>query len=393
MTGKFHTSWGDFHSLKSLAALEFECFRMLSFGFASSIGDQLEPDGSLNPATYRLIGQVYRQFAEREQWSRPASPLVEAAVLTPENQWFEHAIPDSVLGAAQMLDELALQYDIIDETMDFTAYRLLILPDDALLSESAQARLNDFVAGGGSVLACKDGGMNNQRIYPACYAAGSPGLQADYPDFILADGPLAAGLEQDQPYVIYLQGNRLESSGAEVLLSAQAPYFPRSGNQFCSHRYTPSAKGDRYPVVVQNGNVILFSHPLFGQYRQNAPLWCKQFVKNVLDQLLPQWLVRHDGPSTVTIQLLDQPLHNRFTLHVLSYVPVRKSATIDIIEERTAVHDLLVTLNLPWPANRARLVPDDIPLAWDGRSLQIPLVDGYAIVELDYAPADRPAVR
>ncbi|HML49749.1 MAG TPA: beta-galactosidase, partial [Clostridia bacterium] len=39
MTGKFHTSWGDFHSLKSLAALEFECFRMLSFGFACSVGD------------------------------------------------------------------------------------------------------------------------------------------------------------------------------------------------------------------------------------------------------------------------------------------------------------------------------------------------------------------
>ena len=30
MTGKFHTEWGDFHSLKNQAALEFECFRMLS---------------------------------------------------------------------------------------------------------------------------------------------------------------------------------------------------------------------------------------------------------------------------------------------------------------------------------------------------------------------------
>ena len=51
MTGKFHTSWGDFHSLKNKAALEFECFRMLSYGFAASIGDQLEPCGKLNPAT------------------------------------------------------------------------------------------------------------------------------------------------------------------------------------------------------------------------------------------------------------------------------------------------------------------------------------------------------
>lgn len=390
MTGKFHTSWGDFHSLKSLAALEFECFRMLSFGFASSIGDQLEPDGSLNPATYRLIGQVYRQFAERESWARPSRPLVEAAVLTPENQWFEHAIPDSVLGAAQLLDELALQYDIIDETMDFSPYPLLILPDDACLSASAQAHLEDYVAAGGSVLACMNGGMDAGKNYPACFAAGNPGLQTDYPDFIIADGPLAAGLEPGQPYAIYLQGNRLVTSGAEVLLSAQAPYFPRSGNRFCSHRYTPSAKGELYPVAVQNGKVILFGHPLFGQYRQNAPQWCKQLIGNAIGRLLPQRLVRHDGPSTVTVQLLDQPEHSRFTLHVLSYIPVRKSATIDIIEERTAVCDLQVALNLPLPATRARLVPDDIALAWDGRSLQIPLVDGYAIIELDYAPAGQP---
>ena len=78
MTGKFHTSWGDFHSLKNQAALEFEAFRMLSFGFACSIGDQLPPDGRLNAATYRLIGKVYRPFAEREAWARPSTPLVGA---------------------------------------------------------------------------------------------------------------------------------------------------------------------------------------------------------------------------------------------------------------------------------------------------------------------------
>ncbi|MFP4055129.1 MAG: beta-galactosidase, partial [Phycisphaerae bacterium] len=30
MTGKFHTSWGDFHSFKNPAALEFECFHSLA---------------------------------------------------------------------------------------------------------------------------------------------------------------------------------------------------------------------------------------------------------------------------------------------------------------------------------------------------------------------------
>ena len=29
MTGKFHSTWGDFHSFKSKAALEFDCFQSL----------------------------------------------------------------------------------------------------------------------------------------------------------------------------------------------------------------------------------------------------------------------------------------------------------------------------------------------------------------------------
>ena len=49
MTGKFHTSWGDFSSFKNQAALEFECFQMLANGAACCIGDQLHPRGRLSP--------------------------------------------------------------------------------------------------------------------------------------------------------------------------------------------------------------------------------------------------------------------------------------------------------------------------------------------------------
>ncbi len=383
MTGKFHTSWGDFHSLKTQAALEFECFRMLSFGFACSIGDQLEPDGTLNKATYDLIGSVYRQVAEYEPWSRPARPVVEAALLTPENPLFEHDVPPSILGAAQLLDELALQYDIIDETMGFSSYALLILPDDLILSDQASQKLADFLAAGGAVIACKDGGLGLDGSYPAGFGAKKSGVEDEYPDFIMARGPLARGLVEDQPYVIYEQGNRLVAAGGEVILEAARPYFARRGNHFCSHRYTPSAKAELHPAAIRTGRVIVFSHPLFSQYRENAPYWCKTLLSNAINSLIPR-LVQHNGPSTVTVQVLDQPQKNRYTVHILSYIPVRKSATIDIIEERTCVSGLELTLNLPKSINGARLVPSGQQLDWDGQKLVIPQVDGYAIIELSY---------
>ena len=387
MTGKFHTEWGDFHSLKNLAALEFECFRILSRGFAVIVGDQLEPSGVLNPATYRLVGKVYEQIARREEWARPSVSMAEAAVLTPEPTDVEFRVPDSIMGATQMLEELAVQFDIIDDTADLSKYKLVILPDDFIADAAMQNKLDAYAAAGGSILACHKGGSDETGAYPRCFGARPGAVNENYPDFIMADGPLASGLELDNEYVIYMQGLRLEADTADVVMRARAPFFPRKGDTFCSHRYTPSAKGECYPAALQNGRVILFAHPLFKQYRHNAPRWCKQLVQNAINSLLPNRLVTHDGPSTMTVSLLDQPAQNRVTAHLLTYVPVRKSASIDIIEERTKQANVTLAFRLPGKSiQSARLVPEDIPLPLNGCSVTVPEIDGYAIVELRYAP-------
>ena len=382
MTGKFHTEWGDFHSLKNLAALEFECFRMLSFGFASSIGDQLEPNGTLNPATYRLIGKVYGPFAEREAWARPSVPVTEACVVTPESPVCEGSIPESVMGAAQMLEELAIQFDIIDPGMKLEGYRLVILPDDLIVSEEFQKKLDLYAAKGGKVIASAKGGMNGKGEYPSSFGAKSAGPREVFPDFLVAEGKLAEGLEPGNEYVIYMQGETLTPDGAETLLSARAPYFKREKENFTSHRYTPSAKGTPYPAVLRKDGVILFGHPIFGQYRQNAPFWCKKLISNAIDLLLGERIVRHDGPSTMTVSVLDQPEEGRTNLHILSYIPVRKSATIDIIEERTVLRNVTLKINIPRKFTKARLVPEDVPLEVKDGSVTVPEIDGYAVVEL-----------
>lgn len=385
MTGKFHTAWGDFHSLKNQAALEFECFRMLSFGFSCSIGDQLEPYGRLNPATYRLIGNVYQQVAALEAWSQSAIPVTEVALVTPENKYTEHNMPQDIMGASQMLEELGIQFDIIDSEMSLTAYQVVILPDSLIVDDVFQATLDKFVAKGGKIIACGQGGLSQSQHYPKSFGVSYEGPQEIFPDFIVAAGPLAEGLDPENEYVIYQQGYQLKAQTANILLNANPPYFKREGEHFCSHLYTPSRKQDGYGVAFQNDQVIVFSHPLFTQYHQSAPLWCKILLKNALQRLLPQQLVKHDGPSTVTVSLLEQPEKKRFVLHVLSYIPVRKSATIDIIEEKTIVRDLNLTLHLPKEVIAVKDITSHTPLKFskDG-SLTLPECRGYAVIELAY---------
>ena len=389
MTGKFHTSWGDFHSLKNRAALEFEVFRMLSFGFAASVGDQMEPRGVLNPATYRLIGSVYGPLQEREEWARPGIPVTEAALLTSESVLLEHKMPDDILGAAQLLEELAIQFDILDETMSLDQYRLIILPESFSPSADFTAKLDAYIAKGGAAIACGKTMLSEGNKFPGVFGAEYLGENENYPDFVISCGELPAGLEKDNEYVVYHQGLKINADKDRTILWARSPYFPRKGDRFCSHRYTPSARGEPYPAAVKNGKVIYFCHPLFGQYRDNAPLWCKILVSNAIDLLLPQRLLRHNGPSTLAVSVLEQPEKKRYTVHLLSYIPVRKSAAFDIIEERTPARDVKLKLNLPKPAKKVFLVsagPSDPvgkkELPYNGE-VTVPVIDGYAILEID----------
>ena len=59
-------------------------------------------------------------------------------------------------------------------------------------------------------------------------------------------------------------------------------------------------------------------------------------------------------------------------------IPVRKSATIDIIEERTIQRNVTVTFNIDRKVTMARLVPENIPLKLEGNSVTIPEINGYA---------------
>jgi len=384
-TGKFHTDWGDFHSIKNQAALEFEIFQMLSYGFAVSIGDQLEPNGVINPVTYKLIKSVYSRVAQYEEWTRPSIAVTEAAVITSESILHEAKIPDSMMGLTQMLEELALQFDILDtDTRDLSKYKLVILLDDLVINTGLQKSLDAYVTAGGAILACYKGGSNPAGEYPTCFGTVSHGENENHPDFIIARGPIAANLEQESEYVMYKPGLKIAASIPETktILEARAPYFPRKGEYFCSHKYTPSGKGESYPAVLQNGNVILFGHPIFEQYRHNAPKWCKTLIDNTLSILLPNRLVRHSGPSTMKVHLMQQPEKGRIIAHLLSYIPVRKSATIDIIEERTTLRHVRLEFCLGKDIKSAKIVPDGTPLKLEGNAIVVPKVDGYTIVEL-----------
>ena len=165
-TGKFHTAWGDFHSFKNQEALEYECFRMMAMGAGPFVGDQLPPDGRIEEHVYGLIGNVYRQIEAKEAWCIGAEAISDIGVMTPEEfaPVDNRGMQPSICGVHSMLSEAAHQFDIIDSEADFSNYKVVILPDDIPVDAALNAKINEYLADGGALIASFESGMDAEKM-------------------------------------------------------------------------------------------------------------------------------------------------------------------------------------------------------------------------------------
>jgi hypothetical protein len=411
MTGKFQTSWGDFHSFKNRAALEFECFHMLALNAKCCVGDQLHPNGRICPDTYALVGSVFEQVEDKEPWCDGGEAITEIGVLTPEE--FDPALGrqgmnfQPIMGATRMLQESAHQFDILDSQSDFDRYRVLVLPDLIPISEDLGEKLQGYLERGGAVIASFASGMDVERARFALDALGvtlagegtrdAAGnlvrgreyAQNDYIDYILPREALDDGLARTE-HVMYVRGMQIEAKeGAEVLADVVSSYFDREYDHFCSHRQTPSSGRVTQPAAVQKGRVIYFCHPIFSQYQTKAPQWCRQLFTNALDRLLPDPLVRVDAPTATIVTVNDQRTENRRVVHLLYYVPERRCEQFDVIEDVVPLYNVQVSIRADRDVHSVTCVPQGEALSFevvDGRvSFAVPRVTGHQMIELAFS--------
>ncbi|MBI5032711.1 MAG: beta-galactosidase trimerization domain-containing protein [Chloroflexi bacterium] len=404
-TGKFHISWGDFHSYKNVEALQYECFRMLALGAKCSVGDQLHPAGKLDPHVYELIGSVYREVEKKEPWCQNAKPMSEIGVLTPEEFYGAEigGLPPALMGITRMLQASAHQFDILDSASDLSRYQIIVLPDKIPVDTPLAQKLRAYLDRGGALIASFESGMNAEASEFARQVLGvrlkSDGPRnlngdlvrgkffprADYAEYILP-GQLGKGLAQTE-YALYIRGMDVEAEPeASVLANKVSSYFDRTYQHFCSHRQTPSSGQVGGPAVVKHGQAIYFANPIFSEYNTVAPRWEKQLFLNALNLLLPHPLVRHDGPTTLQVTVNEQPDENRWIIHLLHYIPERRGQEMDIIEDVIPLHDVCISIKSP-TIKAVMRVPEQAPLPYeqkDGRvAFVLPKLVGHQMIALE----------
>lgn len=376
MTGKFHSTWGEFGGFKRPTALAYECLQMVSLGARCSVGDQLHPLGIMDPATYDLIGAAYARVEKLEPWLTGARPRSEIAIFSAEGHWHNRAWERSDTGCARILLESQIPFDVIDAGADFPAYRLIILPDAIEPDAQLARRLRAFVKNGGSLLLSGSSGMNPTHTRFLLPIRATVDGQSDFrPDYLVATPSLDPDLVAS-PIVVYDRAYRIKAKpGARVLAETRLPYFNRTWRHFCSHQHAPPRpeRNSSYDGIVHDGRILAFAHPIFGCYFDRGQPHYKYLVRGAIRRLLPESgrEVNVRMPSAGRISLMEQPSENRLLLHLLYCQPQLRGESgfgwegrqkMEIIEDAVPVFDIPCRIRLPRK-------PRDVRLASTGRAV------------------------
>ena len=402
MTGKFHTTWGEFGGFKRPEALKYECAAMIAFGAKCSIGDQLHPNGEMNEDTYRLMGHAYEHVQQCEPWCQDAEQVCEIAIVSHEaNQHIDeqplvrHSAPDE--GAGRMLLEAHACFTLIDQYMDFAPYKLLIFPDEIQFTTALIDKVEKFLAAGGKVLLSGDSGLNAERtgfvIGTGLELVGKSEWQPDYivPGDKLSTAPVRG------PFVVYTGAWDVSPTEAEVLATRRVPYFNRRYDHFCSHQHTPDAEDGPHPAVTQHGRVVYFAHKIFSGYRELGQPLYRDLVVDAVNLLLGEEKVTTSLPTGGRLALTQQPAESRYVLHLL-YTPLSKRGAdavggrhcrpIEVIEDVVPLFDVSCDVAVGETVKSVKLVPsgEDLEFTREGDRVrfELPKLVMHQMVEIAY---------
>lgn len=410
MTGKFHTTWGEFGGYKHPNALRYECAAMLAFGARCSVGDQLHPEGELDQSTYEIIGQAYREVEGKEPWCRGAEQVFDVAVLSSEAEGGSHRESLSDEGACRVLLEGHFLFGLVDRTMAFERYAALILPDDIRIDADLKEKLDAYVAGGGRlVLSAESGRWKDQDAWAFDLGAEDFGWSPFHPpqdepnrghDFLLPLPELRTPFV-DRPQIMYERSCRLRVTQGQSLGQIYDPYFNRTWEHFCSHQHAPNQpEPSGFDCGVRHGPILYFCHPVFRHYRTYGAVAYREFIVRSLRWFLGDAIsLSANLPSTARVTLTEQAAEKRHVLHLLYAPTVSRGGvvqlsggnasggrSVEVIEDLPPLTDVEVTVRLPREVRAARCVPsgETLDVVQEGKklTLRLPRFSCHQMIEL-----------
>jgi hypothetical protein len=379
--------WGDY-SLRDPAAFRHEAAVLLASGGRPYFGDDSYPSGNPDPAVYKVYGGVNRRTVELEPFVRGCVPVKEIAVLlsadsiwatlpfNPPREWMGGPSSPAVAGAHKALVEDHAQFGILNSEglVDSLAdYKVLVLPEQCILSAQECDAIRRFVHSGGALIATGDTGTRDANNEPLG-------------DFSLADVLGVRYLGRAAARRAYLRArgsteefgipsmdvqvaggySRLQSTSAKTLLELVPPSGPKQA---------PGGEPEGPGVTVNQfgeGRAVYCAAGLFAAYQQEGTPVLRKLGAWMLHQVHP--------PEQRGILLENVPLNVEMTfhsrgadcfVHLLNYTGDKRIAGAQRLQDFSAVEGIRIGVRCRTRPKRVLLVPEkkSIALEWkEGRA-------------------------
>ena len=401
MTGKFHSTWGEFGGFKHPNALRYETAMSLAYGAKCSVGDQLHPSGFMNPDTYNLIGAAYGEVETKEAWCENAINIADIGVISQEAVGTDIANKDTIfngdIGANRIFMEGKYLYHFLDTESDFSAYKVIVLPDTIRLDENLQKKLQTYLDRGGKILATGQSGLGtNKDVFVLDFSAEYKGKMESRPDYVVADEKAGIGTTA---HVMYAQGFKIKRLRGRVFFRRQESYFNRDTYVFCSHQHTPNNEKARLEdASVFTDRTVYIAWNIFSDYGKTGSLHHKKMIMYALNYLLgKEKTIKCSLPDKAVVTLTEQKKRKRYIVHELFAHTTNRGTfslndqapkKIEVIEDIVPLYNIRTEARLPHRIKNVMLEPQHTALPFeyskDNLTFIVPEIDCHQMIVLEY---------
>ncbi|MBE6597282.1 MAG: hypothetical protein E7641_06385 [Ruminococcaceae bacterium] len=334
MSGRFQNSWGDFGGLKPVASMQNDLYDAMMNSFGISYGDHMHPvDGFENEVANR-IGAVMKEKIAYEPYTENSENLIDIGVIIHSNDRTRR-LPYFAKGAARILKELKLQYNVYDENGAFEDAKLLIVGEGADFDDAFKARLAKYIKNGGKVIFSGPAVDLGKEIGALDYVDVIGKDTRDNAYYTVEGSDMRWAMYDPAMIIKNLSGTEAARYVSNIL------NFTWDGRQSCYYR--PQGEVTEYSAAVIGENTACVCFDIFKAYADNFLVEHRELLDTLIRALMPERLIECEGmPKTATVALTQNATSTVF--HVKATYPEHKMIR-GIIEEHNYMKSAKVSIS------------------------------------------------
>jgi hypothetical protein len=381
-TGRFLKNWGDFGTVVTPHQLKTQLAMHLMAGVASGVGDHMHCSGRLDPAVYRTIGEGFRFVKARQPYCVGMTAAKEIAILAPQGLEANAAsadrdnpaldILDAYKGAAKIMPEIHLQYDLVDTDGVLDGFAAVCVTHGRFGPDFV-ARCRAFAEAGGWLVVGSHGLWPTDPAVRAawCSLVGVKdfALSPHEGEFYEVTDPRALSEEVPRmPHRVHARAVDARFADAVVPLATtwRSP-TARSRDRFYGHFHGPATDEAGMAIGLRRigkGGAVLIRPQVLAAYLRTGYFVHRAVIRNVLDACLPpeRRVLCTNAPSIVELSFGRK--NGRHVLQALPFVADRRDrGSFESLCDPVALSGLWVDL-LNTRVTRARdpIAGSDVPI-------------------------------